>query len=100
MVFIGVGYGSVLYFRIIGQNNMYSWDTKCHFIKENFMMVQKTKNSRIITHMDVDNDGVLWAMDSDIQDFMADRVGHLGPSIILTPVTVDPAPICMEICNN
>lgn len=100
MAFIGVGYGSVLYFRIIGQNNMYSWDTKCQLIKENFMVVQKTKDSRTVTHMDIDNDGVLWVMDSDLQDFMVDQVGHLGPNIILTPIIEDPVPICMKICEN
>lgn len=100
MAFIGVGYGTVLYFRIVGQNNMYSWDTKCQFVKQNFMVVLKTKDSRMITHMDIDNEGVLWVMDSDIQDFMKDRVGLLGPNIILMPVTEDPAPICLEICKS
>lgn len=36
-MFVGVGYGSVLYFRIKGQNDLYSWDTKHSCLGENFM---------------------------------------------------------------
>lgn len=93
MVFIGVGYGSILYFRIKSQNDLYSWDTVKAFIEENFMMVQKSKDCRMITHVDVDNEGILWTLGSNIQDFIVDRVGCFGPNILLTSVLEPPIPI-------
>jgi len=93
MVFVGVGYGSILYFRIKGQNDLYSWDTVQTFIEENFMVVRKSNDCRTITHVDVDSDGVLWVMESNIQDFIMDKVGCLGPSMLLTSVLEPPIPI-------
>lgn len=86
MVFIGVGYSSVLYFRINGQNDLYAWDTKQSFLEENFLRVRKSKDCRTITHVDVDNDGVLWVLESNIQDYITDHVGCFGPNMLLTPI--------------
>jgi len=96
MVFVGVGYGSILYFRVKSQNDLYSWNTVQTFIEENFMMVRKSKDCRTITHVDVDDEGVLWALESNIQDFIANRVGCFGPSMLLTSVLEPPTPISDE----
>jgi len=96
MVFVGVGYGSILYFRIKSQNDLYSWDTVQTFIEENFMVVRKSKDCRIITHVDVDDEGVLWTLESNIQDFIANRVGCFGPSMLLTSVLEPPTPMSDE----
>ncbi|KAF0767955.1 protein yellow-like [Aphis craccivora] len=97
MVFLGVGYGSVLYFRIKGQNHLYSWDTKQSFLEENFMVVRKSRDCRLITHVDVDSEGVLWVLESNIQDFIIDHVGCYGPSIMLTPVFENPVPVMNDL---
>lgn len=97
MVFLGVGYGSVLYFRIKGQNHLYSWDTKQSFLEENFMVVRKSRDCRLITHVDVDSEGVLWVLESNIQDFIVDHVGCYGPSIMLTPVFENPVPVMNDL---
>lgn len=39
MVILGSAYGSVMYFRIKGSNNLYSWDTKYSLLEENLMLV-------------------------------------------------------------
>lgn len=97
MVIVGVGYGSVLYFRAKGQNDLYSWDTKQNCLEENFMIVRRSKDCRTITHVDVDHNGTLWVMESNIQDFVTDHVGCFGPSMLLSPVLEDPIPISNEL---
>jgi len=93
MMFVGVGYGSVLYFRINGQNDLYSWDTKLDLIEENMIMVWKSRDCRVITHVDVDNEGKLWVLESNIQDFIRDQTGCYGPSILLMAVQDVPIPM-------
>jgi len=93
MVFVGVGYGSILYFRLQGQKNLYSWDTKLALLEENINMVRKSRDCRVITHVDVDNDGTLWILESNIQDFISNQLGCYGPSILLTPVQDVPVPM-------
>lgn len=100
MVLLGVGYGSILYFRIKGQNHLFSWDTKQSFLEENFMMVRKSKDCRTITHVDVDSQGILWVLESNIQDFIMNQVGCYGPSMILTPVFETPVPILREFSTK
>lgn len=39
MVIVGSAYGSVIYFRLKGLNNLYSWDTKDSILEENIMLV-------------------------------------------------------------
>ncbi|XP_050432628.1 uncharacterized protein LOC126840744 [Adelges cooleyi] len=93
MVFVGVGYETVLYFRIKGQNHLYGWDAKTSFLEENFMLVRKSKDCRTITHVDVDNAGILWALESNIQDFLMGNVGCFGPNMMLSPVLDKPTPV-------
>lgn len=91
MVFVGVGYGSILYFNLRGHRNLYSWDTKSNLLEENIKMVRESRDCRTITHVDVDNEGTLWILESNIQDFINDRTGCYGPSILLTSVREAPA---------
>lgn len=100
MVFLGVGYGSILYFRVKGENHLYGWDTKQSFLEENFKIVRKSKDCRKITHVDVDNDGVLWVLESNIQDFIAGQVGCYGPSMLLSPVFETPASVTNDLDNT
>ncbi|XP_050440071.1 uncharacterized protein LOC126845467 [Adelges cooleyi] len=86
MVIVGSAYGSVIYFRIKGMQNLYSWDTKESFLEENMMVVKKSVDCRTITHIDVDNDGVLWELESNIDDYMRNTVGCYGASIVLKPI--------------
>lgn len=87
MVFIGVGHGSsVIFFRIRSQNDMYSWNTNKNFLQENFMIARQNKDCRMITHVHFDCRGVMWILESNIQDFVIDDVGCFGPSIMLMPV--------------
>lgn len=86
MVFLGVGYGSILYFRFQGQKDLYSWDTKLLLLEENVNMARKSRDCCIITHADVDNEGKLWVLESNIQDFIRDQTDCYGPSILLTAV--------------
>lgn len=45
MIIIGSGYGSIIYFRINGMNNLYSWDTKESFLEENMMLVNSPRRN-------------------------------------------------------
>ncbi|XP_050529171.1 uncharacterized protein LOC126898822 [Daktulosphaira vitifoliae] len=99
MVFLGVGYETVLYFRIRGQNHLYSWDSRLSFLEENFMVVRKSKDCRAITHVDVDNVGTLWVLESNIQDYLMGHVGCYGPNMMLGPVLGDPIPVWSN-CNE
>jgi len=61
------------------------------------MVVRKSKDCRQVTHIDVDNEGVLWVLESNIQDFIVDHVGCFGPSILLSPVLDTPTPVTSEL---
>lgn len=50
MVVLGSGYRSIIFFRITGLNNLYSWDTNDGFLEENMMLVNSY--DVIITNMD------------------------------------------------
>lgn len=39
MIIVGSAYNSVIYFRLKGLNNLYSWDTKNSILEENIMLV-------------------------------------------------------------
>lgn len=93
MVFLGVVYGTNLYFRIKGQNDMYSWDTKQCFLEENFMVVWRSKDCRVITHVDIDINGVVWILESNIKDFILKNAGRFGPNMMLMPIKEKPLPI-------
>ncbi|VVC34730.1 Six-bladed beta-propeller, TolB-like,Major royal jelly protein/protein yellow [Cinara cedri] len=93
MILLGSAYGTVIYFRIKGLNNLYSWDTKESLLEENVMLVKKSTDCRTITHIDVDNNGVLWELESNIEDFVVNTVGCYGASIILAPIFRQPAPL-------
>ncbi|XP_022170788.1 uncharacterized protein LOC111034063 [Myzus persicae] len=86
MVVLGAAYGSVMYFRIKGMNHLYSWDTKESFLEENMKMVKKSVDCRTITHIDVDNDGVLWKLESNHEDYLVNMVGCYGANIMLSPI--------------
>jgi len=96
MVILGVGYETVLYFRIDGQNDLFSWDTKLSFLEENIRVVRKSKDCRTITHLDIDNQGVLWILESNINDYFIDNVGFFGPSVMLSPVFDAQTPVTNE----
>jgi len=85
-VFVGVGYGSVLYFRYNTNRNLYSWDTRKSLLEENWEIVRKGRDCRAATHVDVDNDGTLWVMESNLKDFVDGKTGCYGPSVLLYPV--------------
>lgn len=103
MVFLGVGFGSVLYFRIkddFREYNMYSWDTKNTFLEENFVLVWKSIDRRSITHVDIDKNGVIWILESNIQDYITNHVGCFGASIMLAPIANAPSVPVPTINNN
>lgn len=92
MVFLGVGYGSIPYFRFRGQMDLYSWDTKLDLTVDNMVMVWKSRDCLIITYVDVGSESILWVLVSNIQDFVGDQTGSYGPSILLTAVEDVPIP--------
>lgn len=55
--------------------------------------MKKSIDCRTITHIDVDNDGVLWELESNIEDFVANAVGCYGASGILSPIFEQSVPI-------
>lgn len=75
MEFLGVGY--TVRCRAGGGNRLYSCDgeggTKQIFLDDNSM----TNIGRQITHVHVDNDGVLRVLESDIRDLIAGQVGQM-----------------------
>lgn len=89
MCFVGVGYGSVVYFRYNDGNDLYSWDTRVGLLEENWNVVRANRDCRTTTHVDVDNNGTLWVMESDINDFVNGRTGCYGTSVLLYPVVHD-----------
>lgn len=58
--------------------------------------MKQSIDCRTITHIDVNNDGVLWELESNIEDFVDGTVGCYGASTILTPVFAQPKRICLD----
>jgi hypothetical protein len=58
--------------------------------------VKKSIDCRTITHIDVDNDGVLWELESNIEDFVANAVGCFGASVLLSPIFEQPVPLELD----
>lgn len=46
-----------------------------------------------MTHLDVNNDGVLWELQSNIEDYKINSVGCYGANVILQPIFGQPKSI-------
>lgn len=58
--------------------------------------VQRTKDCRKITYTDVDDDGVLWVLEGNNQNFIVGQVSWYEPSMLLSSAHETPTPILSE----
>lgn len=76
MVIVGSAYGSVIYFRIKGKNNLFSWDTKDNFLEENMMLVNAQRFYKAL------NDIIIYIYILCSRDFLKDNTTYMSCSTL------------------
>ncbi|KAM7356668.1 L-dopachrome tautomerase yellow-g [Cochliomyia hominivorax] len=86
MVMLGADGGNSLFFRYKGENDIYMWDSETCFKSANLQEVQRGGDCRLSTQVLPGHKRFMWALESNFHDFISERTGCNGASIILHPV--------------
>lgn len=86
MVILGTDNGSVMFFRLHGENDIYMWNVQCPFKPYYFILAQKGDDCRVATHVFAGYQKLMWVMESNFQDFLQGNVGCLGASTSVHPM--------------
>ncbi|XP_030385762.1 uncharacterized protein LOC115632668 [Scaptodrosophila lebanonensis] len=85
-VLLGADGGTSLFFRYKGENDIYLWDSETCFKASNLQEVQRGGDCRLSTQVLPGHKRFMWALESNFHDFISDRTGCNGASIVLHPV--------------
>ncbi|KAH8349947.1 hypothetical protein KR084_010052 [Drosophila pseudotakahashii] len=85
-VLLGADGGTSLFFRYKGENDIYLWDSETCFKAANLQEVQRGGDCRLSTQVLPGHKRFMWALESNFHDFISDRTGCNGASIVLHPV--------------
>uniref|UniRef100_A0A1B0A2J8 Bee-milk protein n=1 Tax=Glossina pallidipes TaxID=7398 RepID=A0A1B0A2J8_GLOPL len=86
MVLLGADGGNSLFFRYKGENDIYMWNTKTCFKISNLQEIQRGEDCRLTTQILPGHKHFMWALESNFHDFISERTGCNGASIVLHPV--------------
>uniref|UniRef100_A0A1A9X0D6 Bee-milk protein n=1 Tax=Glossina brevipalpis TaxID=37001 RepID=A0A1A9X0D6_9MUSC len=86
MVLLGADGGNSLFFRYKGENDIYMWNTETCFKISNLQEIQRNGDCRLTTQILPGHKHFMWALESNFHDFMSERTGCNGASIVLHPV--------------
>ncbi|KAL1463690.1 hypothetical protein WDU94_015421 [Cyamophila willieti] len=86
IVVLGTDNGSVLFFRLHGENDIYMWNTALPFKPYYFILAQRGEDCRVATHVFPGYNRLMWVMESNFQDFLQGNVGCLGASTSVHPM--------------
>ncbi|KAI5745339.1 hypothetical protein M8J76_010225 [Diaphorina citri] len=86
MVVLGTDNGSVMFFRLHGENDIYMWNTELSFKPYYFILAQRGEDCRVATHVFPGYNKFMWVMESNFQDFLQGNVGCLGASTSIHPL--------------
>ncbi|XP_036337059.1 major royal jelly protein 1 [Rhagoletis pomonella] len=86
MVLLGADGGTNLFFRYKGENDIYMWNSETCFKAANLQDVQHGGDCRLSTQVLPGHKRFMWALESNFHDFISERTGCNGASIVLHPV--------------
>lgn len=86
IVILGTDNGAAIFFRLKGESDIFMWNSETCFKPENFLLVQKGNECRLATQVVPGYKRLMWVIESNFQDFIANTVGCLGASVALHPL--------------
>lgn len=86
IVLLGTDNGSKVFWRYKGESDIYIYDTDKCFKLENSELVQRGGECRLATHVMAGADGLMWTIESNFHDYIANNVGCVGASVQLHPI--------------
>ncbi|XP_067642800.1 major royal jelly protein 1 [Eurosta solidaginis] len=89
IVLLGADGGTNLFLRYKGENDIYMWNTETCFKATNLQDVQHGGDCRLATQVLPGHKRFMWALESNFHDFISERTGCNGASIVLHPVVRD-----------
>lgn len=86
IVLLGTDNGAALFFRYKGESDIYIWNSETGFKSENFLLVQKGDDCRLPTQVVPGYKKLMWTIESNFHDYIANTVGCLGASMAVHPL--------------
>ncbi|XP_018335170.1 major royal jelly protein 1-like [Agrilus planipennis] len=83
---LGTDNGAAIFFRFKGESDIYLWDTETSFKVDNFFLIQKGDECRLPTQVVPGYKKLMWVLESNFPDFIANMAGSLGPSVAVYPL--------------
>lgn len=86
IVLLGSDDGKFLFWRFKGESDIYMYDTDKCFKMENSELVQKGGDCRLATQVMSGYQDLMWVIESNFHDYIANNVGCVGASVQLHPL--------------
>ncbi|XP_023021016.1 yellow-g [Leptinotarsa decemlineata] len=86
IVLLGNDNGAALFFRFKGESDIFIWNSETAFKQENFLLVQKGDDCRLATEVVPGYKKLMWAVESNFQDYVLGTSGSVGPSMAVHPL--------------
>ncbi|XP_045478067.1 major royal jelly protein 1-like [Harmonia axyridis] len=86
IVMLGTDNGAAIFFRYKGESDIFIWNSETTFKPENFLLVQKGGDCRLSTQVVPGYKRLMWALESNFYDYIANTVGCLGASMYVQPL--------------
>lgn len=88
IVLLGTNDGNQLFWRYKGESDVYMFDTEKCFKLENSELVQKGGECRLATQVMSGYKNLMWVIESNFHDYIANNVGCVGASVQLHPLVM------------
>lgn len=86
VVILGTDNGASVLFRYKGESDIYIWNSDTTFDETNFILVQKGNDCRLSTQVVPGFRKLMWSIESNFHDYVADTTGVMGPSMVVHPL--------------
>lgn len=86
IVLLGTDNGSGIFFRYKGESDIYIWNSEQCYSPDNFILVQKGNECRLPTQVVPGYKRLMWVIESNFHDFIANTAGCLGPNMVVHPL--------------
>ncbi|XP_017778770.1 PREDICTED: major royal jelly protein 2 [Nicrophorus vespilloides] len=85
-VMLGSDNGAGIFFRYKGESDVYIWNSESCYKPENFVIVQKGNECRLPTQVVPGYKRLMWAIESNFHDYIANTAGCLGANMVVHPL--------------
>lgn len=86
IVILGTDNSASMFFRYKGESDIFVWNTETRFDPNNFVLVQKGDRYRLATQVVPGYKKMMWAIESNFHDYVADTTGCMGASMSVHPL--------------